>query len=86
MYEDAASVPVAHADISQDRAARAEQHVLADLRVPVPVVLARAAQRHAVQQRAALADYCCFPDHHARRVVNNPVSYTHLTLPTKRIV
>jgi len=48
MYEDAASAPVAHADISQDRAARAEQHVLADLRVAVAVVLARATQRHSM--------------------------------------
>ena len=49
IYEDAASAPVAHPNIAEHGAARAEQHVLADFWMSIPMILARAAQRHAVE-------------------------------------
>ena len=43
-------------DIADDARARADQHTVGDLRMPVAVILAGATERHAVQDRDVVAD------------------------------
>ena len=62
---------VADLDVAQYRNARAEEHVAADLGVAVAALLARRAERHAVQYRAARADRRRLADDDARAVVED---------------
>ncbi len=61
---------VAHPERPQDFGARPHQHVVAEGRVALAVVLARAAERHALVQGAVVADFGRFADDHAHAVVD----------------
>ena len=60
---------MADLDIAEDLGAGADQHAAADLRMAVPVLLAGAAERHAVQDRDVVLDHRGLADHEAGGVV-----------------
>ena len=61
---------VADADVSQNLGARADDHVVAEGGVPLALLLAGAAQGHALVEQNVVADFGGLADHHAHAVVD----------------
>ena len=60
---------MADLDIAENFRAGADQHAAADLRMAIPVLLAGAAERHALQDRDVVVDHRGLADHEAGGVI-----------------